>query len=115
MAKLEQAWSEAAEIAADNAAVSSLSQALDLASALIKISRITPVRTAVLATGFLHGDSGLRIGCKGYFPGATTSHLISSRYLGWSFLPCLLSAHFSIAFYSSALVNAHGLMASLLR
>ncbi|MGA7221020.1 MAG: hypothetical protein WBX38_22075 [Candidatus Sulfotelmatobacter sp.] len=41
MAGLENAWSEASEMAADDAAVSSASEALDLASAVIKLSRLT--------------------------------------------------------------------------
>jgi beta-lactamase regulating signal transducer with metallopeptidase domain len=39
MAGLKAAWQEAAELSADNAAVSSRSEALDLAAALIKLSR----------------------------------------------------------------------------
>ena len=40
MAALEAAWLEATEMAADDAAVSNASEALDLASALIKLSRL---------------------------------------------------------------------------
>jgi hypothetical protein len=40
MERLESAWREAAELAADDAAVSNRSEALDLAAALIKLSRI---------------------------------------------------------------------------
>jgi Zn-dependent protease with chaperone function len=43
MAGLERAWSEAVELAADDHAVSSLGEALDLASALVKLSRLVPV------------------------------------------------------------------------
>ncbi len=54
MNDLESAWSEAAEMAADDAAVSSLPDALDLASALIKLSRFAPVEPcAEFATGLL--------------------------------------------------------------
>lgn len=51
---LESTWSEAAEMAADDAAVSNSRQALDLASALIKLSRFATPRTSVLATGLAH-------------------------------------------------------------
>jgi len=44
MAKLETAWSQAAELAADDAAVSSQRDALDLAAALVKLSRLVPVK-----------------------------------------------------------------------
>ena len=42
MRGLETAWLDAAEMAADDAAVSNTSEALDLASALIKLSRLAP-------------------------------------------------------------------------
>jgi beta-lactamase regulating signal transducer with metallopeptidase domain len=41
MAELEAAWCEATEMAADDGAVSSSSEALDLAGAVIKLSRFT--------------------------------------------------------------------------
>jgi hypothetical protein len=43
MARLEDAWREATEMAADDAAVSNSSEALDLAAAVIKLSRIAPL------------------------------------------------------------------------
>lgn|SRR5581483_8896689 len=45
MSALESAWSEKAEMAADDAAVSNFDDALDLASALIKLSRLVPVQS----------------------------------------------------------------------
>jgi beta-lactamase regulating signal transducer with metallopeptidase domain len=44
MARLEHAWQHAAELAADDAAVSNAREALDLAAALIKVSRLVPSR-----------------------------------------------------------------------
>jgi Zn-dependent protease with chaperone function len=59
MARLEYAWSEAAEMAADDEAVSSFPDALDLAAALIKLSRFAPVQpSAALTTAFLHPSTG---------------------------------------------------------
>ena len=46
MAALEVAWLQATEIAADDAAVSTASEALDLAAALIKLSRLAPFPSA---------------------------------------------------------------------
>ncbi len=43
MGDLERAWREATEMAADDAAVSSAAEALDLAAALIKLSRLAPL------------------------------------------------------------------------
>jgi len=44
MAGLESAWRQATEMAADDAAVSSAAEALDLASAVIKLSRLVPLQ-----------------------------------------------------------------------
>jgi hypothetical protein len=46
MAELESAWREATEMAADDAAVNTASEALDLAGAVIKLSRFAPVEPA---------------------------------------------------------------------
>jgi Zn-dependent protease with chaperone function len=57
MAALEAAWSNAGELAADDAAVSNAGDALDLASALIKLSRLGPApASALLATGLVQGS-----------------------------------------------------------
>jgi Zn-dependent protease with chaperone function len=58
MASLESAWQEAAELAADDGAVASLSEALDLAAALIKLSRLLPVRHTAAFTMALVSGSG---------------------------------------------------------
>jgi beta-lactamase regulating signal transducer with metallopeptidase domain len=58
MGKLDRAWSEAAEIAADDAAVNSAGDALDLASALIKLSRLAPLHSpAPLTSGLLESSA----------------------------------------------------------
>jgi len=55
MASLEAAWLEVTEMAADDAAVFSASEALDLASALIKLSRLGPVEpSADLTAALVH-------------------------------------------------------------
>ena len=57
MARLEAAWSEAAEMAADDEAVCNCGEALDLASALIKLSRFAPVPAgAGLMTALVQGS-----------------------------------------------------------
>jgi Zn-dependent protease with chaperone function len=62
LAKMEAAWSQAAELAADDAAVSNLSDALDLAAALVKLSRLVPVEAAPACTvGFVTGSIRARI------------------------------------------------------
>jgi beta-lactamase regulating signal transducer with metallopeptidase domain len=58
MAELEASWREASEMAADDAAVSSASEALDLAAALIKLSRLGPLEPpGELMTALLHSPA----------------------------------------------------------
>jgi Zn-dependent protease with chaperone function len=55
MQQLENAWREASEMAADDGAVSCATEALDLAGALIKLSRFAPLAaSAELTTALLH-------------------------------------------------------------
>jgi len=62
MAPLESAWSEAAEMAADDAAVSRIDDAVDLAAALVKLSRLVPVDAAPVCTvGFVTGSIRARV------------------------------------------------------
>ena len=62
MAKLESAWSQAAELAADDAAVTSQRDALDLAAALVKLSRLVPVKAPpVCSTAFVAGSISERV------------------------------------------------------
>jgi Zn-dependent protease with chaperone function len=62
MAKLESAWSEASELAADDAAVSNQSDAVDLAAALVKLSRLVPVEAApVCSVNFVTGSLSQRV------------------------------------------------------
>ena len=62
MATLESAWSQAAEMAADDAAVSNLDDAVDLAAALVKLSRLVPVEGAPICTvGFVTGSISARV------------------------------------------------------
>jgi Zn-dependent protease with chaperone function len=58
MADLDAAWLEASEMAADDAAVSNSSEALDLAAALIKLARLTPPESAAdLTAALVHGSA----------------------------------------------------------
>lgn len=62
MAQLETAWSQAAELAADDAAVSNFDDAVDLAAALVKLSRLIPVEAAPACTvGFVTGSISARV------------------------------------------------------
>jgi Zn-dependent protease with chaperone function len=60
MTGLENAWSEETEMAADDAAVCSFQDALDLAAALIKVSRLGPMQSSgELTTALLHSSTAL--------------------------------------------------------
>jgi beta-lactamase regulating signal transducer with metallopeptidase domain len=58
MVELESTWREATEMAADDAAVSSASEALDLAAAVIKLSRLAPLEApAELTTALVNSPA----------------------------------------------------------
>ena len=75
MAELEAAWSDAGEMAADDAAVTNTGDALDLASALIKLSRLGPTP---LSSAFV----------SGFVPGSKASlNSRVERLLAWRHIP----------------------------
>jgi|SRR5580658_1282203 beta-lactamase regulating signal transducer with metallopeptidase domain len=58
MEQMECAWREATEMAADDAAVSSAAEALDLAATVIKLSRLAPLEPpAELTTALVHSPA----------------------------------------------------------
>jgi Zn-dependent protease with chaperone function len=60
MTALENAWLEASEMAADDAAVASAGEALDLAAALIKLSRLGPVESPIdLTAALVHSPASV--------------------------------------------------------
>jgi beta-lactamase regulating signal transducer with metallopeptidase domain len=64
MAALESAWLEATEMAADDAAVSNAGEALDLAAALIKLSRLGPVESPINLTAALAHTPALMVNAR---------------------------------------------------
>jgi Zn-dependent protease with chaperone function len=60
MRELDEAWLEATEVAADDAAVSSIGEALDLAAALIKLCRACPMESPTeLSMSLVHSPVSL--------------------------------------------------------
>lgn len=57
MSRIEHAWAQAVEMTADECAVSSRAEALDLASALVKVSRLHKESLPGLALGFAAGGT----------------------------------------------------------
>lgn len=117
MKNLEHAWSEEAEMAADDAAVSSLREALDLAAALIKVSRLGPVQaSAELTTGLLHSSTGLSARIQRLFAWDKTQASqpggLRWRYTLAPAATTVIGLFFS---YSSALTQMHAVTEWLVR
>jgi Zn-dependent protease with chaperone function len=115
MAKLESAWSEAAELAADDAAVASLGDALDLAAALVKLSRLVPVEAAPVCTvGFVTGSIRARVARLLAWDETMQPHPVRMR--SWYVVPpSLVALFFLFTSYGSALALTHELTEWLVR
>lgn len=86
MAGLERAWREATEMAADDAAVSSASEALDLAAAVIKLSRLAPLEApAELTTALVHTS-------------AESVKMRVQRLIAWTERPQSAASAYSLAY-----------------
>lgn len=117
MSGLERAWSEEAELAADDAAVASLDDALDLASALIKVSQLTVAQpTPALATGLLHSSTALQLRVKRLFSWSER-HLASPSGRGKLYTAASAVAMLVLlaSTYSSALSQLHAVTEWLVR
>ncbi|MGA7291496.1 MAG: hypothetical protein WBW53_21915 [Terriglobales bacterium] len=114
MAKLESAWSQAAELAADDAAVSTLDDAIDLAAALVKLSRLIPVEVAPVCTvGFVTGSISARVARLLAWDESGKPHPAPTR---WYVIPPVLLALLCIfATYGPVLSLTHQLTEWLVR
>jgi len=115
MAKLESAWSEAAELAADDAAVSNLDDAVDLAAALVKLSRLVPLEAAPVCTvGFVTGSIQARVARLLAWDEVRRSHEAPSHR--WYAIPPTLAALLClVATYGPALALTHQITEWLVR
>jgi Zn-dependent protease with chaperone function len=116
MTALERAWSEQSELAADDAAVSSLRDALDLASALIKVSRLRSVDGGgAVTTGLLHSATALSERVQRLF-GWKAKRISKSRAQLWYvLLPTLGALTLVVTTYGSTLAGLHQLTEWLVR
>jgi len=109
MASLEETWQEASEFAADDGAVSSRDEALDLAAALIKLARHFPSEPMpVLATGLVStvGSISTRVERLVAWQESSGASRYSWRYaMAVGFMACFVLA----AKLGSALVLVHSL------
>jgi len=115
MAKLESAWSQAAELASDDAAVSNLDGALDLAAALVKLSRLVPVEAAPICTvGFVTGSISARVARLLAWNEANKAQ--QTRIRPWYAIPPLLVGMSCVfATYGPALALTHDVTEWLVR
>ena len=106
MKALEEAWAEQAELAADDAAVSSPREALDLASALLKVSRLGSMQT-LLTSGLLHTSTALSLRVRRLFAWEQNWPAPTSAYW-WCGSSLALVTCLVLAFtYGSALTGMH--------
>jgi len=104
MAKLEAAWSQAAELAADDAAVTNVHDAVDLAAALVKLSRLVPVDAPPACTvGFLNGSLSARV--ARLLAWDDSRRLQRDGIPGWAALPPVIVAAFCICFAYGPLLD----------
>jgi len=117
MAKLESAWSQTAELAADDAAVSNADDALDLAAALVKLSRLLPVGAAPVCTvGFVTGSIGTRVERLLAWNEAEVRKSQTSQFRPWYAIPPVLAALLCVfATYGPALSLTHEITEWLVR
>jgi Zn-dependent protease with chaperone function len=115
MAQLESAWSQTAELAADDAAVSNLDDAVDLAAALVKLSRLVPVEAAPVCTvGFVTGSISARVARLLAWDEAVKAEPI--RICQWYVIPpALVVLSFVFVNYGPALALTHEVTEWLVR
>jgi Zn-dependent protease with chaperone function len=108
MRRLENAWFEATEMAADDAAVTSASEALDLAAALIKLSRIGAEPSIDLTAALVHSTGAVMNARVERLLAWRESRQISQRRSAWYGLAAALAtiAIFSVT-YTQLLAHVH--------
>ena len=112
MSALERAWAEQSELAADDEAVRSPQDALDLASALIKVSRLAQPQAA-LTSGLLHSSTALEVRIQRLVSWESQA---APRGKSWHYvLPPLAAATVLIATYRPALNSLHQITEWLVR
>ena len=115
MRKLESAWSQAAELAADDASVTNQSEALDLAAALIKLARLVPVKAPpVCAMSFVAGRISQRVESLLAWDEANQARRVQSRT--WFVVPFAVAVSLNVTIaYSPVLAITHEVTEWLVR
>jgi beta-lactamase regulating signal transducer with metallopeptidase domain len=116
MKPLERGWLAAVEMAADDASVSSEREALDLASALIKVSRLAPaVRTPELAMSLVPEASGLAQRVQRLLAWKTPSRSPSKRARFTAVFAGVFALAVLAIMHSPALAGMHAITEALIR
>src|ERR1700694_770225 len=117
MAKLESAWSQTAELAADDAAGSNLGGAVALAAALIQRSRLVPVEgTPVCTVGFVTGSISARVARLLAWNEAEAGKTQPIRIRSWYVIPpALVALLCAFVTYGPALALTHEVTEWLVR
>jgi Zn-dependent protease with chaperone function len=109
MAGLDRAWQEAAELAADDAAVSNRGEAVDLAAALIKLSSLAPVLPPAFTTGLVNSATSISLRVERLLDWDENRSPVF-YFRPWYFLPFVsLALCYAVADYSQALMWTHRL------
>jgi Zn-dependent protease with chaperone function len=109
MSPLETAWLEATEMAADDAAVASAQEALDLATALIKLSRLAPIESPVdLTAALVHSPASAVNARVEHLLAWSDERCVSRQHTSWygKFAILATAATFAIT-YGQLLVRVH--------
>ena len=117
MAPLERTWSEEAELAADDSAVASVDDALDLAAALIKVSRLGSAQPCPeLATGLLHSSTALPLRLQRLFSWEQRPRSLGSGTGRWyGIISAVAMLVLVVTTYSAALTQVHAVTEWLVR
>ena len=108
MSELESAWAEAAEVAADEEAVTSLRDALDLAAALIKLARQLPPKPAPAFTmALLESEKPLIERIRRLLAWRAAPSHPAQRVWKFVFLGLAVTCLLSLATYLPALIQIH--------
>ncbi len=115
MSGLESAWQEAAELAADDGAVTSVRDALDLAAALIKLSRLIPVKATPAFTMALVNGAGVSGRVERLLAwDETKAHGVQTPWR-YAIPPALAALLGAVALYGPALAQTHRITEWLVR
>jgi hypothetical protein len=109
MGALERSWREAAELAADDAAVGNRQEALDLAAALIKLSRSPkPLPEPALASGLVCATSSIATRVERLLEWRLSGHRLQCTW-PWTLVVLVIMTVAIASHYGATLVLTHRL------